>query len=78
MKHQGISTNEQEIFKLEPGQPLWVQYPISLSWKPATMKEHVDEPSSYWIQTMKNSILRRRRRHLKARLNPTLFSCQII
>ena len=73
MKCQGISTNEQETSKLEPGQPVWVQDPISLSWKPATMKEHADEPSSYWIQTMENSILRRTRRHLKPRLNPTPF-----
>ena len=51
-------TNEQKTSKQEPGQPVWVQDLISLSWKPATMKEHVDEPSSYWIQTMENSILR--------------------
>ena len=73
MKHQRISINEQETSKLEPGQPVWVQEPISLSWKPATMKEHADEPSSHWIQTMKNSILRRTRRHLKPRLNATPF-----
>ena len=71
-KHQGISTNEQETLILEPGQPVWVQDPVSLSWKPATVKEHADEPSSYWIQTMENSILRRTR-HLKPRLNPTPF-----
>ena len=73
MNHQGISTNEQETLKLEPGQPVWVQDPISLSWKPATMKEHAYKPSSYWIQTMENSILRRTRRHLKPGLNPTPF-----
>ena len=37
------------------------------------MKEHADEPSGYWIQTMENSILRRTRRHLKPGLNPTPF-----
>ena len=47
VNHQGISTDEQETLKLEPGQPVWVQDPISLSWKPATIKEHADEPSSY-------------------------------
>ena len=72
MKCQGISTNEQETSKLEPGQPVWVQDPISFSWKPATMKKHADKPSSYWIQTMENSILRTRR-HFKPRLNPTPF-----
>ena len=28
---QGISTNKQEACKLEQGQPVWVQDPISLS-----------------------------------------------
>ena len=65
MKCQGISTNEQETFILEPGQPVWVQHPISLSWKPVIIKQHADETSSYWTQTMENSILRRTRRHLK-------------
>ena len=55
MKHQEISTNKQETSKLEPGQPVWVKDPISLSWKPAIMKEHAYEPSSYWIQTIENS-----------------------
>ena len=73
MEHQEISTNEQETSKLKPGQPVWVQDPTSLSWKPATMKEHADEPSTYWIQTMEYSILRRTTGHLEPGLNPTPF-----
>ena len=73
MKHQGISTNEQEPLKLDPGQLVCMQDPISLPGKLASMKEYADEPSSYWTQIMENSILKRTRRHLKPGLNPTPF-----
>ena len=72
MKHQGISTNEQETLKLELGQPIWVQDSISLSWKSATMKEHVGEPFSYWIQTVGKLYLGENKK-TPQRLHPTPF-----
>ena len=70
-KRYGNSTTESISDRLEPGQPVWVQDPLTLQWKPGTVKEHSNEPSSYWITSPDGATFRRTRKHLKPRLNPT-------
>ena len=61
--HDGKST--RELQKLVPGQPVSVFQPKTKTWTPATLKEQMNQPRSYIVQTNSGSELRRNRIQLK-------------
>jgi len=62
-QHDGKST--RELQKLVPGQPVSVFQPKTKTWTPATLKEQMNQPRSYIVETNSGSELRRNRIQLK-------------
>ena len=65
VQKQYFDRGKHEMSPLSPGDPVMLQSPLDLKWKPATVVSPTDEPRSYLVQDTDGGRHRRNRKFLR-------------